>query len=51
VARSINQRTAAGAICDQRAGTELPVNPAHPDAAKVIVAEIFLAPFDSRLLK
>jgi RES domain-containing protein len=27
------------------------LNPAHPDAAKFIVAEIVRAPFDSRLLK
>jgi RES domain-containing protein len=27
------------------------LNPAHPDAAKIVVAEIFRAPFDERLLK
>ncbi len=37
------------AISEQ--GQNFLLNPAHPDAAKVIVAEIFLAPFDSRLLK
>lgn len=26
------------------------LNPAHPDAAKIVVAEIFSAPFDARLL-
>lgn len=26
-------------------------NPTHPDAAKIVVAEIIRAPFDSRLLK
>ncbi len=26
-------------------------NPAHPDAAKIVLAEIVRAPFDSRLLK
>ena len=32
-------------------GQNFLLNPAHPDAAKVIVAEIFHAPFDARLLK
>ena len=27
------------------------LNPAHPDAAKIAVAEIFRAPFDARLFK
>jgi len=27
------------------------LNPAHPDAAKIAVAEIFCAPFDARLFK
>jgi RES domain-containing protein len=27
------------------------LNPAHPDAAKIAVSEVFRAPFDSRLLK
>jgi RES domain-containing protein len=27
------------------------LNPAHPDAAKIVVAEIIRAPFDSRLFK
>lgn len=37
------------AISEQ--GKNFLLNPAHPDAAKVIVAEIIHAPFDSRLLK
>ena len=32
-------------------GQNFLLNPAHPDAAKVIVAEIFQAPFDARLLR
>lgn len=32
-------------------GQNFLLNPAHPDAAKVIVAEIFHAPFDARLLR
>jgi RES domain-containing protein len=37
------------AISEQ--GQNFLFNPAHPDAAKVTVAEIFHAPFDARLLK
>jgi hypothetical protein len=37
------------AISEQ--GQNFPLNPAHPDATKVAVAEIFRAPFDARLLK
>jgi RES domain-containing protein len=37
------------AISEQ--GQNFLLNPAHPDAAKVTVAEIFHAPFDARLLK
>jgi RES domain-containing protein len=37
------------AISDQ--GQNFLLNPAHPDAAKVTVAEIFHAPFDARLVK
>jgi RES domain-containing protein len=37
------------AISEQ--GQNFLLNPAHPDAAKVTVAEIFHAPFDVRLLK
>jgi RES domain-containing protein len=36
------------AISEQ--GKNFLLNPAHPDAAKVTVAEIFHAPFDARLL-
>ncbi len=32
-------------------GQNFLMNPAHPDAAAIIVAEIFRAPFDTRLLK
>jgi RES domain-containing protein len=31
-------------------GRNFLLNPAHPDAAKIVVAEIFRAPFDARLL-
>ena len=31
-------------------GQNFLLNPAHPDAAKIVVAEIFRAPFDARLL-
>jgi RES domain-containing protein len=37
------------AISEQ--GQNFLLNPAHPDAAKISVAEIFQAPFDDRLLK
>ncbi len=37
------------AISEQ--GMNFLLNPAHPDAVKVTVAEIFHAPFDARLLK
>jgi len=49
VARPIKQRIAAGAISEQ--GQNFLLNPAHPDAVNVTVAEIFRAPFDARLLK
>jgi RES domain-containing protein len=32
-------------------GQNFLLNPAHPDAATIVVAEIIRAPFDSRLLK
>jgi RES domain-containing protein len=32
-------------------GNNFLLNPAHPDAARITVAEIIRAPFDSRLLK
>lgn len=32
-------------------GKNFLLNPAHPDATKIIVAEIFHAPFDARLLR
>jgi RES domain-containing protein len=34
-----------------RHGNNFLLNPAHPDAVKIAVAEIVRAPFDSRLLK
>jgi RES domain-containing protein len=45
----LDQSTSASAI-SQEAHNFL-LNPAHPDAAKVAVAEIFRAPFDARLFK
>ena len=52
--RWLDQSTSAllqvpSAISEQ--GQNFLLNPAHPDATKVIVAEIFHAPFDARLLK
>jgi RES domain-containing protein len=52
--RWLDQSTSAllrvpSAISEQ--GQNFLLNPAHPDAAKVAVTEIFRAPFDARLLK
>ena len=52
--RWLDQSTSAllqvpSAISEQ--GKNFVLNPAHPDAVKVHVAEVFRAPFDARLVK
>jgi len=51
MARSIEKCIVASAISYRPSGSKLSLNPAHPDAKSVVVAEIVHAPFDSRLLK
>src|SRR5258708_6701497 len=48
--RSVSALLQVPSAISQRAHNFL-LNPAHPDAAKIAVAEVFHAPFDARLFK